>query len=85
MIDILLEIAKVADGVRFPYSQVNFPYFLFRCDMAMLLLSEIFNKTWEHGITSHKGVTQDDTQFWAHAIKKVKSKYPNFLFIAEVT
>lgn len=53
--------------------------------MAMLLLSEIFNKTWEHGITAHKGTTLDDTQFWENAIKKVKSKYPNFLFIAEVT
>ncbi len=55
----LSAIAEKCDGVR--------------CDMAMLLLPRIFEKTW--------GVKPDP--FWAKAIKKVRQKHPGFTFMAE--
>jgi len=45
-----------------------------RCDMAMLVLPEIFEKTW--GITA--------TPFWPKATTAVRAKVPGFLFLAEV-
>ena len=45
-----------------------------RCDMAMLVLPEIFERTW--GIPS--------TPFWPQAIAAVKAAVPGFLFMAEV-
>ena len=60
MIAELLNIAGLCDGVR--------------CDMAMLLLPEIFERTW--GIAAEP--------FWPKAIAKVRESYPNFRFMAEV-
>ena len=56
----LIAIASRCDGVR--------------CDMAMLLLPEIFQRTW--------GVTPEP--FWPRAIPAVHEKFPDFTFMAEV-
>jgi len=50
-----------------------------RCDMAMLMTNEVFSKTW-----SEKVRTIPEIDFWIEVIPKVKEKFPNFLFIAEV-
>ena len=60
---VLTELQKVAarcDGVR--------------CDMAMLILSHVFTKTWGG----------DMREFWPNAIRLVREKNPGFIFIAEV-
>jgi glycosidase len=56
----LISIAGKCDGVR--------------CDMAMLLLPEIFQRTW--------GITPEP--FWPKATAAVHEKYPGFAFMAEV-
>ncbi|PKL87942.1 MAG: glycosidase [Ignavibacteriae bacterium HGW-Ignavibacteriae-2] len=66
MTEQLLAISELCDGVR--------------CDMAMLSLNEIFNKTWNYVISSYK---IPSNEFWSVAIKKVKEKNPDFLFVAE--
>jgi len=45
-----------------------------RCDMAMLVLPEVFERTW--------GARAD--LFWPKATESVRRKYPNFKFMAEV-
>jgi len=60
MIHELLRISGQCDGVR--------------CDMAMLVLPEIFERTWGRKAQS----------FWPEAIKAVREKIPDFLFMAEV-
>ncbi len=50
-----------------------------RCDMAMLLNRDIFHKTWE----GYLGQDSLATEFWQEATDAVRSKFPNFLFIAE--
>ena len=45
-----------------------------RCDMAMLILPEVFQRTW--GIAAEP--------FWPLAIQRVRTQHPDFLFIAEV-
>ena len=56
----LLSIAGLCDGVR--------------CDMAMLVLPEVFQRTW--GLTAQ--------HFWPEAIARVRRRYPDFNFMAEV-
>ena len=56
----LLEIAQLGDGVR--------------CDMAMLILPEIFQHTW--GMTTEL--------FWPEAINQVRNQHQDFVFMAEV-
>lgn len=60
MIGELTRIANQCDGVR--------------CDMAMLVLPEIFERTW--------GRKSDS--FWPQAIQKVRQQAPDFSFMAEV-
>ena len=60
----LLEIAKMCDGVR--------------CDMAMLLLNQIFESTW--GV---KAGTMPEIEYWQKVINQVKLNFPDFQFIAE--
>lgn len=60
MIGELIRIAGQCDGVR--------------CDMAMLVLPDVFSRTW--GI--------DSQPFWPTAIPRVHEKSPNFVFMAEV-
>jgi hypothetical protein len=45
-----------------------------RCDMAMLVLPDVFERTW--GRRAYP--------FWSKAIKKVRAKAPGFVFMAEV-
>ncbi len=56
----LLRIAGMCDGVR--------------CDMAMLVLPEVFARTWG----------QFMTPFWPEAIAAVRRRHANFLMMAEV-
>jgi hypothetical protein len=67
MIETLKWIAERCDGVR--------------CDMAMLLLNEIFAKTWVQFPNSSEDIP--NTEFWAEAIGAVKQQRPDFLFLAE--
>ena len=60
MIGELERIAGQCDGVR--------------CDMAMLLLPDVFERTW--------GIRAD--LFWPKATAFVRRKHPNFRFVAEV-
>ena len=60
MLDELLRIAGQCDGVR--------------CDMAMLVLPEVFDRTW--GIASQP--------FWPKATRRVRERAPDFCFMAEV-
>jgi glycosidase len=64
-LDTLKEIASKCDGVR--------------CDMAMLLVNRIFEKTWG----TQAGIMPDE-EFWPRIIAQVKKAYPHFLFIGEV-
>ncbi len=56
----LIRIADQCDGVR--------------CDMAMLILPEVFERTWGRKAQS----------FWPLAIEAVREKNPDFCFMAEV-
>lgn len=56
----LLKVAGLCEGVR--------------CDMAMLLTPEVFQRTW--GISMRP--------FWPEAIQRVRTAHPDFTFIAEV-
>ena len=60
MIRELMKIADQCDGVR--------------CDMAMLILPDVFKRTW--GIEAE--------QFWPKATQRVRDKWPDFMFMAEV-
>ena len=60
MTEELLRISRQCDGVR--------------CDMAMLVLPEIFERTWGHRAPL----------FWPHTTELVRSQTPNFCFMAEV-
>jgi glycosidase len=60
LLDELKRIARQCDGVR--------------CDMAMLVLPEVFERTW--GIAA--------APFWPRATAAIRAQAPGFLFIAEV-
>jgi glycosidase len=66
MIEVLQSVAEQCDGVR--------------CDMAMLLLSEVFDRGWREFPREGPAASGE---FWAEAIAAVKRAHPNFLFIAE--
>jgi hypothetical protein len=63
----LLSVAARCDGVR--------------CDMAMLLLNDVFARTWREFPISG---TPPKSEFWSEAIPAVKAAHPDFLFLAEV-
>jgi hypothetical protein len=56
----LIQIAELCDGVR--------------CDMAMLVLPEVFENTW--------GIEMQP--FWKTTIQETRSSNPDFIFLAEV-
>lgn len=62
MIGELVGIAGQCDGVR--------------CDMAMLVLNDVFSKTWP-------GREPPDREFWPEAIARARERNPDFVFIAE--
>lgn len=49
-----------------------------RCDMAMLLLNEIFARTW-----GERAGAAPETDYWRALIPAVKAQFPDFQFIAE--
>ncbi len=60
MLGALLKIADQCDGVR--------------CDMAMLVLPDVFERTWG----------QRPREFWPMATARVRDRVPGFVFMAEV-
>ncbi len=66
MTEILQAIADRCDGVR--------------CDMSMLLLNDVFARTWAH---LPDGTPPPTTEFWSDAISAVKQAHPGFIFLAE--
>jgi len=64
MIEQLQTVARACDGVR--------------CDMAMLLLNDVFARTWEEFPNSGPS---PDSEFWADAIAAIRR--PGFVFLAE--
>jgi glycosidase len=67
MTNLLQAVAARCDGVR--------------CDMAMLLLNDVFIQTWAR-LPAPSPDTHDE--FWSSAISTVKTEHPDFLFLAEV-
>jgi Alpha amylase, catalytic domain len=63
-VDTLLDIADQADGVR--------------CDMAMLMLNEVFARTWGDRVGA-----PPSTEYWADVITAVRAVHTDFLFVAE--
>ncbi|MEO6761708.1 MAG: alpha-amylase family glycosyl hydrolase [Candidatus Saccharimonadales bacterium] len=63
-IDTLINIAELCDGVR--------------CDMAMLMLNDIFTKTW-----GDKAGPVPSTEYWQEVISAVRLSRPDFIFLAE--
>jgi glycosidase len=64
VIETLSSIATQCDGVR--------------CDMAMLLLNQVFQRTW-----GDRAGQYPSTEYWDEVISAVKSAHPNFRFMAE--
>ena len=64
VIGTLLSIAQQCDGVR--------------CDMAMLLLNSVFERTW-----GNRPGPCPPTDYWREVIPAVKKPHPRFLLIAE--
>lgn len=55
-----------------------------RCDMAMLLLPDVFRSTWGDLAQPWTGEPAVETSFWGEVIPRIKARYPGFQFIAEV-
>ena len=49
-----------------------------RCDMAMLLLNDVFERTW-----GGRAGPRPATEYWADLTSSVKNRFSGFLFIAE--
>ena len=64
VVETLTNIAGQCDGVR--------------CDMAMLLLNSVFERTW-----GGRAGAKLETEYWDDVIPAVKRANPDFLFIAE--
>ncbi|MEU6141871.1 alpha-amylase [Streptomyces sp. NPDC047081] len=63
-VETLVSIGDQADGVR--------------CDMAMLLMNDVFAKTW--GDRAGSPPAED---FWPYVIPRVRERHPDLLFVAE--
>lgn len=68
LIDVLQAVSGLCDGVR--------------CDMAMLVLKSVFEKTWGDRSSVRQG-DESQGEFWDDAIKAVRAEKPAFLFVAE--
>jgi glycosidase len=64
VIDTLLSIAGQCDGVR--------------CDMAMLMMNDVFERTW-----GERAGARPDTDYWPTVIDAIKERNPGFVFLAE--
>jgi glycosidase len=70
MQEVLVEVAGQCDGVR--------------CDMAMLVLQDVFARTWgEPGRSMDIDTPAPEGEFWEEAIDAVRARFPDFIFIAE--
>ena len=64
LVDTLSSIAEQCDGVR--------------CDMAMLVMNDVFERTW-----GPRAGERPAEEFWPEVLPAVRAKRPGFLFIAE--
>ena len=64
VVQTLSDISSQCDGVR--------------CDMAMLLLNAVFDRTW-----GSRAGQKPATDYWDDVIPDIKNSHPDFLFIAE--
>ena len=64
MIDTLGAIADQCDGVR--------------CDMAMLMMNDVFERTW-----GERAGARPADDYWPTVIGAVKARHPDFVFMAE--
>src|SRR4029450_6694073 len=64
VIETLSEIAEQCDGVR--------------CDMAMLVMNDVFARTWGDRVGS-----APESDYWPTVILAVREAYPGFLLLAE--
>lgn len=53
-----------------------------RCDMAMLVLNNVFKNTWA-GLLNTNSLETSNTEFWSEAIANTKNLRSDFLFFAE--
>ena len=70
MIAELRQVAARCDGVR--------------CDMAMLLLPDVIQRTWGDKSRPADGTPAVDAPFWPEAISRVRADHSEFTFMAEV-
>jgi hypothetical protein len=68
LIKTLRSISEYCDGVR--------------CDVAMLLLNDVFERTWGHLLRKRGWEAKEE--FWSEAIREIKKVKPDFTMIAEV-
>jgi hypothetical protein len=64
IIETVNSIADQCDGVR--------------CDMAMLVMNDIFQRTW-----GERAGARPEKEYWPELIGAVRAKHPGFLFMAE--
>jgi glycosidase len=64
VVDTLGSIAELCDGVR--------------CDMAMLMMNDVFEGTW-----GERAGPRPDTDYWPTVIGAIKERHPDFVFAAE--
>jgi glycosidase len=69
MRDVLATIADQCDGVR--------------CDMAMLVLPDVVQRTWGERARPGDGSAPVDASFWPEAIAATRARHPEFVFVAE--
>jgi Alpha amylase, catalytic domain len=64
VIDTLGSIAEQCDGIR--------------CDMAMLMMNDVFERTW-----GERAGVRPETDYWPTVIAAIKEHHPDFVFAAE--
>jgi len=69
MAETLEHIAEQCDGVR--------------CDMAMLLLPDVIERTWGDRARPADGSAPIEAPFWPEAIERIRRRRPGFVFMAE--
>ncbi len=67
MIEELAAISRSCDGLR--------------CDMAMLVLADVFKRTWDH--VPFPGGEPANCEFWSESLDAVRKEHPGFIFTAE--
>jgi len=70
MIAELRRVAARCDGVR--------------CDMAMLILPDVFARTWGDRVRPRDGAPPATGSFWREAAAAVRTEHPGFVLMAEV-